>query len=256
MWNFLDFTPLWHFSDPCDTKCKCVAPCDVLFFRKVFLGDDQFIFPTPATSYFGLSVPLWDSFLTHLTGGDYLLNLGCLFWPSVTDMSSPPARLLNGKAHFRNCWQIRVNLRKLMPANYTQKRSFRGNSQKIIPAKISSYQFAEVDFSKVQKKINIALHKKAWMILTLLNYIKKVLLEAVLCRKKNIKNQKKETCPISLVGIGERTMRNSNFFKNVSNPLTSKSSRFLPQSHMPFCFFPCGSDLAINRVVWALHASG
>ena len=246
MWNFLDFTPLWHFSDPCDTKCKCVAPCDVLFFRKVFLGDDQFIFPTPATSYFGLSVPLWDSFLTHLTGGDYLLNLDCLFWPSYVIWESPFSKLLTNSRKL-----AKINARELY-AKTVISRKFPKNN----PCKNIKLSIRRSGFQQSAKKINIALHKKAWMILTLLNYIKKVLLEAVLCRKKNIKNQKKETCPISLVGIGERTMRNSNFFKNVSNPLTSKSSRFLPQSHMPFCFFPCGSDLAINRVVWALHASG
>ena len=118
MWHFHDFLPLWHhFSTPCDTKNNCLTPCDIHFHRHFYGGDDQFIFCTPVTSYFGLSVLLWHDFFNPCDRGHNLLILDpcdhfTRYWPLWQSIfacfypcdkyvvTSPPARLLNGKAKY------------------------------------------------------------------------------------------------------------------------------------------------------------
>ena len=90
-----------------------ITPCGIHSHMIFYGGDDQFIFCTPVTSYFGLSVLLWHAFFNPCDRGHNLLILDPYdhfprYWPLWQSIFAhfyplwqicrhPPARLLNGK---------------------------------------------------------------------------------------------------------------------------------------------------------------
>ena len=131
MWHFYNFLPLWHHFQPHVTLK--IPPCDIHFHRHFYGGDVQFIFCTPVTSYFGLSVILWHAFFNPCDRGHNLLILDpcdhfTRYWPLWQSIfayfypcdkyvvTSPPARLLNGKAQYIS--NISLLLRGLLSSTH------------------------------------------------------------------------------------------------------------------------------------------